>query len=172
LKRHPGARYLIHHILAERDFNPPGVVFPVSAAILDQIETYKQVLESYSRRLLPLIEWESAPKFNVRVLNDTGDFYRFFDATSHAEFLYACVQRTIEHDLPEETVFLRRHDRFREQVDAFIDMPERSIELLFRFLHQNEGRLSNRAREKEFAALTDEEAHRIETIYGDVFSNG
>jgi Fic/DOC family len=165
-------RYLIHHILAERDFNPPGVVFPVSAAILDQIEAYKQVLESYSRRLLPLIEWESAPKFNVRVLNDTGDFYRFFDATSHAEFLYACVQRTIEHDLPEETAFLRRHDRFREQVDSFIDMPERSIELLFRFLHQNEGRLSNRAREKEFAALTDEEAHRIETIYGDVFSNG
>ena len=37
-------RYLIHHLLAERGFNPPGVVFPVSAAILDQIEAYKQVL--------------------------------------------------------------------------------------------------------------------------------
>ena len=70
-------------------------MFPVSAAILDQIETYKQVLESYSRRLLPLIEWESAPKFNVRVLNDTGVFYRFFDATSTRNFcMPACSERS------------------------------------------------------------------------------
>jgi Fic family protein len=27
-------RYLIHHVLAQRGFNPAGVVFPVSAAIL------------------------------------------------------------------------------------------------------------------------------------------
>jgi len=40
-------RYLIHHVLAERGFNPPGVVFPVSAAILDRIDDYRQVLESH-----------------------------------------------------------------------------------------------------------------------------
>ena len=45
-------RYLIHHVLAERGFNPPGVVFPVSAAILERIDDYGQALESYSRRLL------------------------------------------------------------------------------------------------------------------------
>ena len=43
-------RYLIHHVLAGRGFNPPGVVFPVSAAILDRIDGYRAVLESYSRR--------------------------------------------------------------------------------------------------------------------------
>ena len=64
------------------------------------------------------------PEFNVQVLNDTGDFYRFFDATPHAEFLYGCVQRTIEQDLPHETAFLRRYDRFRRQVDSLLDMPE------------------------------------------------
>ncbi|MER9669548.1 Fic family protein [Mesorhizobium sp. M0203] len=162
-------RYLIHHVLAMRGFNPPGVVFPVSAAILDQINEYRGVLESYSQRLLPLVEWEPTPQFNVRVLNDTGDFYRFFDATPHAEFLYACVQRTIERDLPEETAFLQRYDQFRQQVDAFIDMPERLTDLLFRFLHQNDGHLSNRAREKEFAALTSDEAGRIEAIYAQTF---
>ncbi len=36
----------------------------------------------------------------IRRLNDTGDFYRYFDATAHAEFLYACVRKTIEEDLP------------------------------------------------------------------------
>ncbi|CDX18307.1 hypothetical protein MPL3356_270052 [Mesorhizobium plurifarium] len=87
----------------------------------------------------------------------------------HAEFLYACVPRTIERDLPNETAFLQRYDQFRQHVDAFIDMPERLIDLLFRFLYQNGGQLSNRAREKEFAALTNDEAERIEEIYAQTF---
>lgn len=162
-------RYLIHHVLTQRGFNPPGVVFPISSAILEQIDEYGRVLESYSSRLLPLIEWEPTQRFNVRVLNDTGDFYRFFDATPHAEFLYACVRKTIEEDLPNETDFLRRYDQFRQYVTGFIDMPDRIIDLLFRFLHQNDGQLSNRAREREFDALTDEEVQRIEHIYREVF---
>lgn len=162
-------RYLIHHVLAQRGFNPPGVVFPVSAAILEQIDEYRAILETYSLRLLPLIEWEPTEQFNVHVLNETGDFYRFFDATPHAEFLYACVERTIERDLPAETDFLRRYDGFRRQIEAFLEMPERMIDLLFRFLSQNDGRLSGRAREREFKALTDGEAERIEAIYRDTF---
>jgi hypothetical protein len=160
-------RYLIHHVLAERGFNPPGVVFPVSAAILERIDDYRTVLESYSARLLPLIEWEPTDKFNVRVLNDTGDFYRFFDATPHAEFLYSCVQKTIEEDLPSETAFLRNYDAFRSQVEALVDMPDRTIDLLFRFLQQNGGTLSHRARTNEFKALTDDETARIEHVFAE-----
>lgn len=163
-------RYLIHHALAERGFNPPGIVFPVSAAILEQIEAYRSVLESYSQRLLPLIEWQVTAGYNVRVLNETGDFYRYFDATPHAEFLYACVRKTIEEDLPEEAEFLRCYDQFKQRVEAFIEMPERMIDLLFRFLHQNGGRLSNRAREKEFSAMTAIEAEQIERIYHETFT--
>jgi len=163
-------RYLIHHVLAERGFNPPEVIFPVSAAILEQIVTYRSVLESYSRRLLPLIEWEATKEFNVRVLNETSDFYRFFDATPHAEFLYACVRKTIEEDLPNETEFLRRYDQFKRRIEDFIEMPERVIDLLFRFLHQNNGHLSIRAREREFKALRDKEAVQIEAIYQEIFT--
>jgi len=162
-------RYLIHHVLAQRTFNPPGVVFPVSAAILEKIDEYRRVLESYSRQLLPLIEWEPTEKGNVKVLNDTADFYRFFDATPQAEFLYACVRKTIEEDLPNETEFLRRYDRFCSGVETIVDMPNRTLDLLFRFLHQNGGRLSKRAREVEFAEFTDQEAERIMELYGEVF---
>lgn len=162
-------RYLIHHVLAERGFSPPGLVFPVSSAILEQIDEYRRVLEDYAQRLLPCIRWEPTERGNVRVLNDTGDFYRFFDATPHAEFLYGCVRRTIEQDLPQETAFLRAYDAFCERVGAIVDMPAATMDLLFRFLQQNGGRLSQRAREREFAALTDEEAARIEAIYGEVF---
>ncbi|WP_158972209.1 Fic family protein [Chachezhania sediminis] len=164
-------RYLIHHVLAARGFNPAGLVFPVSAVILERIDAYRQVLESYSRRLLPHVDWHPTERGNVEVLNDTGDFYRFFDATPHAEFLFTCVARTIETDLPAETRFLRAYDGFKTQVSALVDMPDRTQDLLFRFLHQNAGRLSDRARAREFAALTEEEATRIEAIYADLQGN-
>ena len=104
-----------------------------------------------------------------RVLNDTADFYRFFDATPHAEFLYACVRQTIEQDLPNETRFLKNFDWFRAAVETVVDMPDRTLDNLLGFLRQNGGRLSRRAREKEFAALTDEEVRRIEGAYADSF---
>jgi hypothetical protein len=162
-------RYLIHHVLAERGFNPAGVVFPVSAAILERIDEYRAVLEDYSRRLLPVVEWQPTDDGNVWVLNDTGDFYRFFDATPHAEFLYSCVKKTIEVDLPHETEFLARYDRFRGRIEMLIDMPERTLDLLFRFLHQNNGTLSKRAREQEFASLNDGEAAAAEAAYREIF---
>ncbi|MGD0298860.1 MAG: Fic family protein [Bryobacteraceae bacterium] len=162
-------RYLIHHVLAQRGFNPAGIVFPVSAAILGRIDEYRAVLEDYSGRLLRAIDWEPAADGNVTVLNDTADFYRFFDATPHAEFLYACVRQTIEVDLPRETDFLEQYDKFRAQIDAMVDMPDRTIDLLFRFLHQNSGRLSKRAREGEFAKLADAEVAAAEEAYAAAF---
>jgi hypothetical protein len=162
-------RYLMHHVLARRGFNPPGIHFPVSAAILARIDEYREVLESYSRRLLPHIRWEPTPDGNVRGYNDTADFYRFFDATPHAEFLYACVRQTIEEDLPNETSCLERFDRFRAGVEAIADMPDRMLNNLLGFLRRNGGQLSNRAREREFVALTSEEVRRIEELYAEAF---
>lgn len=162
-------RYLIHHVLTKHRFNPTGVVIPVSAAILERIDDYRRVLEDHSARLLPLVEWQATDNGNVRVLNDTGDFYRFFDATPQTEFLFECVRKTIEHDLPEEAEFLRRHDAFRSRLGNVVDMPNRLSDLLFRFLNQNDGKLSQRGRSKEFAALTDEEVSRVEAIYEEVF---
>lgn len=164
-------RYIFHHVLAERGFNPPGVVFPISSAILERIDDYRAVLESYSARLLPLIEWKPTDKYNVDVTNETGDFYRFFDATPHAEFLYSCVQKTIEVDLPYETEFLRNYDRFRARVEELVDMPERTVDLLFRFLQQNDGKLSARARGKEFQLLTDDEVTQIEAIHESIYTS-
>ena len=162
-------RYLIHHALTARGFNPTGLVFPVSAAILDRIDDYRRVLETYSERLLPLVDWKPTAKMNVEVLNDTGDFYRYFDATPHAEFLFECVQRTVEHDLPDEAAFLERYDIFKSRVEAMAEMPASTIDLLFSFLKQNNGQLSKRARTKEFSSLTDNEIEEFEATYQEVF---
>lgn len=162
-------RWLFHHVLASAGFNPPGMVFPISAVILRRIEAYKSTLTSYSGPLLPFIEWEPTPKGNLRVLNDTADFYRFFDATAHVEFLYGCVQQTIEEDLPREARFLEAFDNFNEAVQQIVDMPTAQVELLLKFLEQNQGRLSQRARSREFEALTPVEVEQVEAIYADAF---
>ncbi len=164
-------RYLIHHVLTQRGFNPTGVVFPVSSAILERIDDYRHVLESYSARLLPLIEWEPTEQGNVSVLNDTGDFYRYFDATPHVEFLYECVEKTIDVDLPQEADFLQRYDQFKARVESYIEMPDGTINLLFSFLKQNDGRLSSRALNKEFKALEEGEVRYIEEAYAEAFGD-
>ena len=164
-------RYLVHHVLAKRGFNPAGLTFPISAAILESLDGYRTVLEDYSKRLLPAIEWDPTPEGNVRVRNGTADFYRFFDATPHAEFLYACVRRTIEQDLPRETDFLARYGGFRNAIERIVDMPDQTIDLLFRFLRQNAGKLSQRSRQREFAKLTDSEVRAVEEAYAEAFEN-
>ncbi len=163
-------RYLIHHVLARRGFNPPGLVFPVSSAILNRIDEYRNVLEAYSTRVLPVVDWQPTPQGNVRVLNDTGDFYRFFDATPQTEFLFECVRKTVEEELPAETDYLRRYDAFKAGVEQIVDMPEQTIDHLFRMLRQNNGKLSQRARQCEFQQLTDNEAERVQAVYGKTFA--
>ena len=162
-------RWLVHHALARAAFSPPGLVFPISAVILRHIERYRAVLESYSAPLLPLIDWRATDSGNVEVLNDTADYYRYFDVTSHAAFLYDCVEQTIVHDLPQEVRFLQAFDAFSQAVQQVVDMPMAKVELLHKFLEQNEGRLSQRGREREFSALTSDEVIRLETAYAQAF---
>lgn len=164
-------RFLMHHALSMGGFNPSGIIFPISAAILEHIETYRTVLESHSARALPFVEWRETPEHNVEVMNETADLYRYFDATPHAEFLYKCVAQTIEVDLSKEAQFLQNFDRFNEAVQNIVDMPEKLVSLLFNFLEQNHGKLSTRARTKEFAALSEDEVHAIEEIYSDIFGD-
>lgn len=162
-------RYLIHHVLAKKEFTPKGLIFPVSAVILERIDDYKQVLESYSRPRLDFIEWEATPDGNVKVLNDTIDLYRYFDATKQAEFLYECIEETVTDTLPEEVQYLERHDRMRTFIAEHFDMPDKDMENLIGFLRQNEGTLSKRARTKEFKALTGDEVVMLEEKYQEIF---
>lgn len=158
-------RYLIHHILSKMQFAQQGIIFPVSASILNHIDDYRIVLESYSHSILDFIEWEKTNANNVEVLNDTIDFYRYFDATKQAEFLYDCVNDTIENVIPNEVEYLQKYDEMKSYLDDVFQMPDKMVAMLIRFLEQNKGSLSKRAKEKEFSTLTDEEVKEIEDNY-------
>lgn len=163
-------RCLIHHVLAERKFTPPGMVFPVSSVMLDLIEDYRATLQAHSGPLMPFIEWRPTPERNVEVLNDTADLYRYFDCTGVAEFLYACVRRTVEQDLPREIDYLRRHDEATRRIMDAVEMPDRLAEDLVMFIRQNNGALSGQRREGEFKKLRDEEVALLEGIVNDAFA--
>ena len=96
-------RYIIHHVLARKGFSRRGIIFPVSSSILENIASYRTVLEDYSHPLLDFIEWEPAADHNVRVLNETIDCYRCFDATKMAECLYESGESTID-EIKEENI--------------------------------------------------------------------
>lgn len=159
-------RWLIHHVLARAGYSPDGLVLPVSAAILRHIPEYQRVLRSYSVPLIEFVDWEATEKGNVRVLHETDRFYRYFDATAHAEFLFDRVEETVERDLPREVAYLEAFDRFAERVQHLLgDMPSSTVELLHRFLSEGEGRLSRRAREKEFEMLTPDEVGAVQDLW-------
>jgi Fic family protein len=162
-------RCLIHHVLTERKFTPPGMVFPVSSVMLDHIDDYRTTLQSHSGSLMEFIDWRPTPDRNVDVLNDTADLYRYYDCTREAEFLYGCVKRTVEHDLPHEIDYLRRHDEARRKIMDTVEMPDRLADDLLLFVRQNNGTLSKKRREREFEKLTDDEVARIEGIVRETF---
>lgn len=162
-------RYLIHHVLMRKGYVPGGMIFPVSAVILERLQEYRKVLEHYSTPRLELIEWRPTPDNNVEVLNDTIDLYRYFDATKQAEFLYNCVQQTIGQTIPEEVSWLEKYDLMKRYLDDHFQMPDKTVALLVRFLEQGKGQLSERAKSKEFKGLSDEEVTQIENKFQEIF---
>jgi hypothetical protein len=163
-------RYLIHHLLAKSGFTPQGIIFPVSAAILERIDDYHKVLESYSHLILDFIEWKETEDHNVEILNETIDYYRYFDATLLSEFLFECVERTIDNIIPNEVGYLQKYDEMKAWLDNKFEMPDKMVALLIRILEQNNGKLSGRARNKEFHDLTDKEIKLIEIKYKAYFN--
>jgi len=162
-------RCLIHHVLAEREFTPSGMVFPVSPVMLDRIDTYRDILRAHSGPLMNFIEWRPTPERNIEVLNDTADLYRYLDCTEAAEFLYACVARAIDKNLPQEIEFLRRNDEAMSRIMNTVEMPDRMAENLVRFIRLNEGTLGRKRREGDLEKLTDDEVAYIEAIVREAF---
>ena len=154
-------RFLIHNVLARREFGPPDVLLPVSAAILRDRRAYDQVLEEVSGPITDLVTWSWTHDHTVAVENETVDLYRSFDATAMAEFLFARLADSVEHDLSDELVFLTVFDRAVAAAREVVDMPDRRLSLFVRLVLQNGGRLSARQRGL-FDELVPEEIETME----------
>lgn len=164
-------RYLIHHILIWMGFTKRDMIFPVSSAILDRISDYQEVLENYSTKRIDLIEWEPTSDHNIKILNDTADYYRYFDLTLQAEFLYECIEETINRIIPEEIDYLAKYDQLTNLINSSINLPNSNVDLLIKLLNQNNGKLSKQKWESNFSELSDNEILIIENYYREIFIN-
>ena len=162
-------RYIIHHILSQTGYTEQGIIFPVSSSMLTHINDYAKSLESYSHPILNFIDWKPSENNNVEILNDTIDYYRYFDATAQAEFLFYCVNDTLVNVIPNEVEYLKKFDAFKRFIDNKFEMPDNMISLLVVFLEQGNGKLSKRAKSNEFNKLTVDEICSIEKQFQSVF---
>lgn len=162
-------RYLIHEVLANAGFTPRGIVLPVSAVILANLNEYISVLEGFSKPLRERTDYSPNLPNSVATGNDAV-YFRYFDATEQAEFLYKALERTVEKDLPEEIDFLLGFDRARLRLNHLLDWPGHSLDLFIRVVHQNDGTLSKSKKNSHFSWMKDAEISDAEAIVNQAFT--
>jgi len=163
-------RYMIHHTLANRGVTPEEVIFPVSATMLNHVHEYDACLESFSSSIKPLIDFISNDDASINVLNDTRNLYRYFDATRMAEYLYACVDATIEGELKVELETVSAFAHARKAIDAAFDLPEKQKNLFLKLCWQGDGKISKAKRKSQFSMFEDDELNAMERLVAPYFA--
>ncbi len=157
-------RFLIHNILSRRGFTPEDLIFPISAAMLNNMAAYDSALESFSKPLIPLIDYTLDEDGQMKVNNITVVHYRYPDMTAITEALFGFIQTTVEKELVEELNFLKNYDVTKSSIQEIVDMPDQRIDLFIRFCLQNNGVISPKKRKSHFAELTDLEVQKMQTV--------
>jgi hypothetical protein len=162
-------RYLIHEVLANAGFTPRGIVLPVSAVILANLDRYVTVLENFSKPVRERTIHSPGLPDAVASGNDAV-YFSYFDATEHTEFLCWALVQTIENDLQEEIDFLVGFGRAQKSLNELLDWPRHSLSLFIRVVHQNEDRLSKAKKESHFDWMTEEEIALAEAGVKEAFN--
>ena len=155
-------RFLIHNILSRYGFTPEGIIFPISAAMLNNMDAYDAALESYSKPLISLIDYTLDEEGRMEVHNQTAIHYRYPDMTVITEALFGFIQSTIEKELVDELNFLQNYDVTKTAIQEIVDMPDQRIDLFIRFCLQNNGVLSRGKRKSHFSELTEHEVQKMQ----------
>jgi len=126
-------------------------------------------LESFSTAIKPLIDFVSHDNASIDVLNDTRNLYRYFDATRMVEYLYACVEMTIERELKMELKTVSAFAHARKAVDAAFDLPEKQKNLFLRLCWQGNGKISKAKRKSQFSMFEESEMDAMERLVAPYF---
>jgi len=79
------------------------------------------------------------------------------------------VQDTSNRIIPEKVDYIYKYEEFKRFIDDQFEMQDKLVSMLVRFLEQNGGNLSKRARAKEFPELRDDEVKKIESAFYEIF---
>ena len=163
-------RFLIHDILVHDGIVPHGLIIPVSAHMLNHIKDYDNILESYSKPLMQRIKYNKKKNGEIEVINknEVEDYFRYPDLTGHCIYLAETIHATLKEDMPNELVFIQRYDEVKKAIQQIVDMPDKDINMMILFLHQNKGIFPKRRRE-HFSRLTDDEITKMQIVFREIF---
>ncbi|MDQ6966673.1 MAG: Fic family protein [Mariprofundaceae bacterium] len=143
---------------------------PVSSELLENMDAYITSLKALSAPILDRSEWTVTADYNVELLNDKTELYRYADVTEQAEFIYQCMQQFVTLRLPRELAYLSAFDEAKQIIDEQHGMPDKDLTLLVNLCAQNGGSLSKTKR-KLFGMLSDEDIAFAEKAVGKSFAD-
>ena len=163
-------RFLIHDVLVHDGVVPQGLIIPVSAHMLNNLRAYDGILENYSKPLMQRIKYSKKENGEIEIINvdKIEGYFRYPDLTNQCIYLAETIHATLEEDMPDELIFIQRYDEVKKTLQQIVDMPDKDIDLMIMFLHQNKGVFPKRRREY-FAKLTDEEINKMQVAFCTVF---
>ena len=163
-------RFLIHDLLVQGEVVPQGLIIPVSAHMLGNIKDYDNILERYSKPLMQRIRYDKNVNGDIMITNkkEIEGYFRYPDLTDHCIYLVETIYATIEEDMPDELTFIQRYNEAKKELQRIVDMPDKLINMMLTFLHQNKGVFPKRRREY-FDKLTDTEIQKMEYAYKAVY---
>ncbi|HSV83577.1 MAG TPA: Fic family protein [Ramlibacter sp.] len=164
-------RFLLHHVLRQSGFTPAGVVLPISARMLKQLDRYSTLLKAYSRPRTALVNYRlDGDSATIQVTSPQPLWlYAYFDATELCEFVLQCCKLCVEEDLAAEVEYLRSHDQTVRELETWLDMRQAKLNSLIDIIVQGHGSLSRRKR-SFVEELTDDQVRRIEEVVARKFA--
>lgn len=71
------------------------------------------------------------------------------------------MQEAIHEYMEQEILFLLHYDQTKKAIQNIVDLPDKDIDLLIKFVTQNHGILSQKKRVDYFSLLSDEEIQQL-----------
>jgi hypothetical protein len=165
-------RFLIHDILVRDGIVPNSTILPVSAQILANMDEYDATLELLSKLIERKVKYDinDSGEMSVNNASDIEALFRYPDLTNHSVFLARAIQSTVTTDIPEELLFLQCYDEMKSNIQNIVDMPDKKVDRMILFLHQNKGKLASKKR-NFYNELSDNEIEKMEQAYIQIFES-
>jgi hypothetical protein len=167
------AHYCLHIKGALPDIQGSPALLPLSVAMKQEERLYLKALEQFSKPARHL--WD------VTHIGD-GDFrfefhsspliYAHWSGQEACAFVIRCARIALQQSLVSEAVYLQAYDRAYAQIDQAFNLPNRTINLLILWIHQNNNKMPERRKTAEEIryVLSATDLSRIEDIVAAAFS--
>lgn len=162
-------RYLIHDVLKSRIKTEKDFIIPVSATILQRPEEYDRALETISKAVMALIDYDiDESDHSITINNDISYLYRYLDLTPHVEYLYKTMETSISQDLVQEVIYIVKYDAVKKAIEDVLDIPNKELNLFIQLAIQGNGTISKSKRPRFDRWMSGEQLLALERTIGKI----